>query len=82
MFNQITTHFQLKVLSRYSAESIYMLCNFLYKIHGLQFVIQGNLVYAYYGRDEDYQKLEKLGINVTGNIVLLRYGAIFRGSKV
>lgn len=40
------------------------------------------MVYAYYGRDEDYDQLEKLNIAVSGRIVLVRYGAIFRGSKV
>jgi len=43
---------------------------------------QGNLVYAYYGRQEDYEYLFSRGINVSGHIVLVRYGAIFRGSKV
>lgn len=44
--------------------------------------LQGNIVYAYYGRDVDYEELQKRGVNVTGHIVLVRYGAIFRGSKV
>lgn len=39
-------------------------------------------MYAYYGRDEDYEVLDKLDISVAGRIVLVRYGAIFRGSKV
>ena len=39
-------------------------------------------MYAYYGRDEDYEELKKRGISVDGYIVLVRYGAIFRGSKV
>ena len=44
--------------------------------------LKGNIVYAYFGRDVDYEELQSRGINVTGNIVLVRYGAIFRGSKV
>jgi hypothetical protein len=45
-------------------------------------MFQGNLVYAHYGREEDFEVLRSRGINVTGKIVLLRYGAVFRGSKV
>ena len=44
--------------------------------------LKGNIVYAYFGRDVDYEELQSRGINVTGHIVLVRYGAIFRGSKV
>lgn len=40
------------------------------------------MVYAYYGREEDYQYLLDRGINVSGHLVLVRYGATFRGSKV
>ena len=45
-------------------------------------MFQGNLVYAHYGREEDFEVLRSRGIDVTGKIVLLRYGAVFRGSKV
>lgn len=45
-------------------------------------IVEGNIVYAYYGRDVDYEELQKRGVNVTGHVVLVRYGAIFRGSKV
>jgi len=41
-----------------------------------------SLVYAFYGREEDYQYLQSRGINVSGHIALIRYGSIFRGSKV
>ena len=40
------------------------------------------MVYANYGREEDFQYLINQGINVSGRIVLTRYGQIFRGSKV
>ncbi|KAJ4821253.1 Transferrin receptor protein 2 [Rhynchospora pubera] len=40
------------------------------------------LTYAYYGRVEDFDKLRSLGINVTGTVVLARYGKIFRGDIV
>jgi N-acetylated-alpha-linked acidic dipeptidase len=40
------------------------------------------LVYANYGLPEDYDKLEQLGVDVRGKIVLVRYGQSFRGVKV
>lgn len=40
------------------------------------------VVYANYGRPDDFSTLEKMGIDVSGKIVLVRYGAIFRGLKV
>uniref|UniRef100_A0A8C6WRZ5 Glutamate carboxypeptidase 2 n=1 Tax=Neogobius melanostomus TaxID=47308 RepID=A0A8C6WRZ5_9GOBI len=44
---------------------------------------EGELVYVNYGRTEDFYQLEKqMGINVTGKIVIVRYGKIFRGNKV
>jgi N-acetylated-alpha-linked acidic dipeptidase len=42
----------------------------------------GQVVYVNYGRPEDYVALEKLGIDVKGKIVLVRYGGNFRGLKV
>jgi N-acetylated-alpha-linked acidic dipeptidase len=44
--------------------------------------VEGQLIYADYGRQEDYNELEAKGVNFTGKIVLTRYGAIFRGLKV
>lgn len=45
--------------------------------------IQGDLVYVNYGRTEDFSQLEReMEINVTGKIVIVRYGKIFRGNKV
>ncbi|KAM9812812.1 N-acetylated-alpha-linked acidic dipeptidase 2 isoform 1-T1 [Syngnathus typhle] len=44
---------------------------------------EGELVYVNYGRTEDFSQLERqMGINVTGKIVIVRYGKIFRGNKV
>uniref|UniRef100_A0A3P9DEY8 Glutamate carboxypeptidase 2 n=1 Tax=Maylandia zebra TaxID=106582 RepID=A0A3P9DEY8_9CICH len=43
----------------------------------------GDLVYVNYGRTEDFSQLQReMGINVTGKIVIVRYGKIFRGNKV
>ncbi len=44
--------------------------------------ITAEVVYANYGRPEDFQKLEQMGIDVKGKIVLTRYGGNFRGVKV
>uniref|UniRef100_A0A8C9XYX5 Glutamate carboxypeptidase 2 n=1 Tax=Sander lucioperca TaxID=283035 RepID=A0A8C9XYX5_SANLU len=49
----------------------------------LSLSLQGDLVYVNYGRTEDFFQLEReMGINVTGKIVIVRYGKIFRGNKV
>jgi len=39
-------------------------------------------VYANYGRREDFEALEKAGIDLKGKIVIVRYGQCFRGLKV
>jgi N-acetylated-alpha-linked acidic dipeptidase len=43
--------------------------------------VTGEVVYANYGRKEDFEELEKLGVSVKGKIVLARYGGNFRGYK-
>ncbi|EMD40935.1 hypothetical protein CERSUDRAFT_71180 [Gelatoporia subvermispora B] len=43
---------------------------------------KGKLVYANYGRQEDYDDLEAKGVDLNGTIVITRYGGIFRGLKV
>ncbi|MGI5163293.1 M28 family peptidase [Spirillospora sp. CA-253888] len=43
--------------------------------------VRGQVVYANYGRPEDFALLDKQGISVKGKIVLARYGAVFRGVK-
>ncbi|CAK8533789.1 unnamed protein product [Lathyrus sativus] len=42
----------------------------------------GSVVYANYGRVEDYLKLKEIGINVSNTVVLAKYGKIFRGDIV
>ena len=42
---------------------------------------EAEVVYANYGTPEDFEKLEKLKIDVRGRIVLVRYGQNFRGVK-
>ncbi|KAD4180239.1 hypothetical protein E3N88_28830 [Mikania micrantha] len=44
--------------------------------------VHGPVAYVNYGRVEDYATLQETGINVTGSIVLARYGKIFRGDIV
>ncbi|MGA9391245.1 MAG: M28 family metallopeptidase [Candidatus Sulfotelmatobacter sp.] len=43
---------------------------------------EADVIYANYGTPEDFEKLEKLKIDVRGKIVLVRYGQNFRGVKV
>jgi len=43
--------------------------------------VTGEVVYANYGRKEDFEKLAELGISVEGKIVVARYGGNFRGYK-
>ncbi|MBI3818059.1 MAG: M28 family metallopeptidase [Planctomycetes bacterium] len=44
--------------------------------------VTADVVYANYGLPEDYDKLEALGIDIRGKIVIVRYGNCFRGVKV
>jgi N-acetylated-alpha-linked acidic dipeptidase len=44
--------------------------------------VTAEVVYANYGTPEDFEKLDKLKIDVRGKIVLVRYGQNFRGVKV
>jgi N-acetylated-alpha-linked acidic dipeptidase len=43
--------------------------------------VTADAVYANYGTLEDFNQLQKLGIDVKGKIVLVRYGQNFRGVK-
>jgi N-acetylated-alpha-linked acidic dipeptidase len=43
--------------------------------------VTGDAIYANYGRPEDFKKLEDLGVDIKGKIVVVRYGANFRGVK-
>lgn len=42
---------------------------------------EAEVVYANYGMPEDFEKLEKLKVDVRGKIILVRYGQNFRGVK-
>ena len=50
--------------------------------YGTSGAAAGQIVYANYGRPEDYAALEKTGVDVKDKLVLVRYGEIFRGLKV
>ncbi|MBS1681329.1 MAG: M28 family peptidase [Bacteroidetes bacterium] len=43
--------------------------------------VTAEVVYANFGRKEDFEKLNALGISVKGKIVIARYGGNFRGYK-
>lgn len=43
--------------------------------------VEADVVYANYGRPEDFKKLKEMGVDVKGKIVLVRYGQNFRGVK-
>jgi N-acetylated-alpha-linked acidic dipeptidase len=43
--------------------------------------VEAEVVYANYGRPEDFQKLKDMGVDVRGKIVMVRYGQNFRGVK-
>jgi N-acetylated-alpha-linked acidic dipeptidase len=44
--------------------------------------LSADVVYANYGRPEDFKTLEEMHVDVRGKLVLVRYGANFRGVKV
>lgn len=43
--------------------------------------VSSEIVYVNYGRLEDFQKIDSMGINLDGKIALARYGGNFRGFK-
>jgi len=43
--------------------------------------VEAEVVYANYGRPEDFKKLDELKVDVRGKIVIMRYGDNFRGVK-
>jgi N-acetylated-alpha-linked acidic dipeptidase len=43
--------------------------------------VTADVVYANYGRLEDFKKLQEMGVDVKGKIVIVRYGMNFRGVK-
>jgi N-acetylated-alpha-linked acidic dipeptidase len=52
-----------------------------YNIYSIDGDVTGPLVYVNYGRPEDYEELDALGVSVRGAIVIARYGGSFRGTK-
>lgn len=52
-----------------------------FNAYGAGGVAEGVVVYANFGLPDDYDRLAALGIEVTGRIVLARYGRSFRGIK-
>ena len=52
-----------------------------YNVYSIDGDVTGPLVYVNYGRPEDYDELETLGVSVRGAIVIARYGGSFRGTK-
>lgn len=43
--------------------------------------VEADVVYANYGRPEDFKKLEEMKVDVRGKLVIVRYGDNFRGVK-
>jgi len=52
-----------------------------YNAYSIDGDVRGTLVYVNYGNREDYEELDRLGINVKGAIVIARYGEGWRGIK-
>ena len=50
--------------------------------YGVSGTASGQVIYANYGRPEDFKQLEDLGLDVRDKLVLCRYGGLFRGLKV
>ena len=44
--------------------------------------VTAEVVYANYGRKQDFEKLIELGVEVKGKIVIARYGGNFRAIKL
>lgn len=52
-----------------------------YNAYSIDGEVTAPLVYANYGIPDDYDQLERMGVSVKGCIVIVRYGAAFRGIK-
>ncbi|EDM38820.1 hypothetical protein PBAL39_22145 [Pedobacter sp. BAL39] len=52
-----------------------------YNAWGADGDVTGELVFVNFGLPDDYEQLEKLGISVSGKIVIARYGRSWRGMK-
>lgn len=53
----------------------------IYNAYSVDGDVTGELVYVNYGVPKDYEELERRGIDVTGKIVIARYGGSWRGIK-
>lgn len=53
----------------------------LYNAYSADGDVTGELVYVNYGVPDDYEELERRGIDVAGKIVIARYGGSWRGIK-
>jgi N-acetylated-alpha-linked acidic dipeptidase len=53
----------------------------LYNAYSTDGDVTGELVYVNHGVPEDYEELERRGVDVRGRIVLARYGGSWRGIK-
>jgi N-acetylated-alpha-linked acidic dipeptidase len=53
----------------------------LYNAYSVDGDVTGELVYVNYGVPEDYEDLQRRGIDVHGKIVIARYGGSWRGIK-
>jgi len=53
-----------------------------YLAYGADGDVTAPLVYVNYGAPDDYAALARLGVDVKGKIVIVRYGQIWRGLKV
>jgi N-acetylated-alpha-linked acidic dipeptidase len=52
-----------------------------YNAYSIDGDVTAPLVYVNYGRVEDYEQLERMGVSARGAVVIVRYGQIFRGVK-
>src|SRR5712671_2096870 len=52
-----------------------------YNAYSIDGDVTAPLIYVNYGRVEDYEQLDRLGISARGAIVIVRYGQNFRGIK-
>jgi N-acetylated-alpha-linked acidic dipeptidase len=52
-----------------------------YNAYSIDGDVTAPLVYVNYGRPEDYEQLDRLGVSVRGAIVISRYGQSWRGIK-
>jgi N-acetylated-alpha-linked acidic dipeptidase len=52
-----------------------------YNAYAAEGDVTAQLVYVNYGIPEDYEKLEEMGVDVEGKIVIARYGRSWRGIK-